>query len=196
MPLEDWEADCCYIGGLSYNPQFDRQTYLENFPENLRLTANLFLRDPLVDVRQQLCASEMNWVFCGNRCSLKSLHAFNDVTHSEESWILTNEYGLKEHSLLPGLVTPLVSILSNLGFFSGQTGALLKPALYFYLAVVLIIAVCLRRRDGKLAVLLLPLLLQTGILAVIIFAPSFRYQYGVCLIGLFSLALPFLPKKG
>ena len=195
MPLDDWEADCCYIGGLSYNPDFDRQTYLENFPENLRLSANLFLRDPLVDVRQQLCASEMNWVFCGNRCSLKSLHAFSDVTPGDESWILPNEYGLQSQSLLPGLVTPLVGILAKLEFFSGQTGALLKPALYFYLALVLIAAACLRRRDGKLAVLLLPLLLQTGILAVIIFAPSFRYQYGVCLMGLFSLALPFLPKS-
>ena len=195
MPLEDWEADCCYIGGLSYNPDFDRQTYLENFSKNLRLTVNLFLRDPLVDVRQQLCASEMNWVFCGNRCSLKSLHAFNDVTPGGESWILPNEYGLQAQSLLPGLVTPLVSILSNLGFFSGQTGALLKPALYFYLSLVLIIAACLRRRNGRLAALLLPLTLQTGILAVIIFAPSFRYQYGVCLMGLFCLALPFLPKE-
>ena len=195
MPLSDWEADCCYIGGLSYNPDFDRQTYLENFPKNLRLTVNLFLRDPLVDVRQQLCASEMNWVFCGNRCSLKSLHAFNDVTPGGESWILPNEYGLQAQSLLPGLVTPLVSILSNLGFFSGQTGALLKPALYFYLSLVLIIAACLRRRNGRLAALLLPLTLQTGILAVIIFAPSFRYQYGVCLMGLFCLALPFLPKE-
>jgi hypothetical protein len=195
MPLADWESDCCYIGGLSYNPQFDRQTYLENFPGNLRLTVNLFLRAPLVDVRQQLCASEMNWVFCDNRCSLKSLHAFNDVTPGEESWILPNDYGLAESSKLPGLVTPLVGILANLGFFSGQTGALLKPALYFYLALVLIITACLRRRDGRLAVLLLPVLLQTGILAVIIFAPSFRYQYGICLIGLFSLALPFLPKS-
>ena len=195
MPLSDWEADCCYIGGLSYNADFDRQTYLENFPENLRLTVNLFLRDPWVDLRQQLCASEMNWVFCGNRCSLKSLHAFNDKTPGEESWILPNEYGLAEGSLLPGLVTPLASVLDKLGFFSGQTGALLKPALYFYLAVVLIIAACLRRRDSQLTVLLLPALLQTGILAVIIFAPSFRYQYGICLIGLFSLALPFLPKK-
>ncbi len=61
--------------------------------------------------------------------------------------------------------------------------------------MVLIIAACLRRRDSQLTVLLLPALLQTGILAVIIFAPSFRYQYGICLIGLFSLALPFLPKK-
>lgn len=195
MPLSDWESDCCYIGGLSYNPDFDRRTYLENFSENLRLTVNLFLRDPLVDLRQQLCASEMNWVFCGNRCSLKSLHAFNDVTLGQESWVLSNEHGLEEGSLLPGLVTPLVSVLAKLGFFSGQTGALLKPALHFYLALVLLIAACLRRRDGRLAVLLLPLLLQTGILAVIIFAPSFRYQYGICLMGLFSLALPFLPKE-
>ncbi len=195
MPLSDWESDCCYIGGLSYNPDFDRQTYLQHFPDNLRLTVNLFLLDPMVDLRQQLCASEMNWVFCGNRCSLKSLHAFNDVTPGTESWILANEYGLEEHSLLPNLVTPIVGALGSLGFFSGQTGILLKPALYFYCSLVLIIAACLCRREGQMAILLLPVLLQTGILAVIIFAPSFRYQYGICLIGLFSLALPFLPRK-
>jgi hypothetical protein len=42
---------------------------------------------------------------------------------------------------------------------------------------------------------LIPVLSQAATLAAIIFAPSYRYQYGMCLIGFLSLALYFLPDK-
>lgn len=195
LPLDEWKYDCCYIGAISYHPHFDRAAYLANFPQNLRLALGLFLRDPLVDLRHQFCASEMNWAFVGNRCSLKSLHAFGSTIPSRETWIAANEFGLRESSFLPALIPFVIRWLEPMGFFTGQFTPFLKPAFYFYPSIFLIISACLRQRKPHLLALLIPILLQTLILALIMFAPSYRYQYGSILIGLFCLGLPLLPNR-
>lgn len=195
LPLTNWNYDCCYIGNISYNPDFNRQEYLQNLPQNLKLTISLFLRNPMVDIQHQLCASETIWRFTGNQCSFKSLHAFNAYSPGNESWIEPNTYGLKEGSLLPKLIPVYMRYLASMGFFTGQSTLLLKPAFYFYLSLVLTCAAAINRRDATMLALLTPVLLQSIVLALIIFAPSFRYQYGICLIGLISLGLPFLPNK-
>ena len=195
LPMNEWEYDCCYIGNISYNPAFKRQTFLSNFSKNLSLAIKLFLRDPLIDIRHQLCSSEINWVFIDNRCSFKSLHAFDSVTIGQERWIASNDYGLRENSLLPILTPIFMQWFDNLGLFTGKPIFLIKPAFYFYLTLIMIGAGCMHRNDQKILSLLLPSVLQTFVLSLIIFAPSFRYQYGICLIGLVSLGLPFLPAK-
>ena len=193
MPLPDWDYDCCYIGNISYNTDFDRQTFLQNFPKNLGITIDLFRKDPLVDFKHQACASEIIWRFNNNRCSFKSLHAFNDTQSGRESWILPNDFALKEHSLIPVVIPLFMKYFQAFDLFNDYPILLVKPAFYLLLSLIVIAAVALQRRN--LFLLLIPMLTQVTTLAAIIFAPSFRYQYGMCLIGLFSLALYFLPSK-
>ena len=194
MSLTDWDYDCCYIGTISYNKEFNRDLFLSNTDNNFKIARSLFLRDPQVNIHHQICASNIIWNFVDIRCGFKSMHAFNNFKNGKESWIESNTYGLEERSYLPGLISPYTNFLDRLGFFSGYPLLLLRPAFYFYISLFLIIAGSIRQRSTNLLALLAPVLMQTLILAVIIFAPSFRYQYGICLIGLFCLGLPFLTK--
>ena len=193
LPISDWKYNCCYIGNLSYNPDFDRRTFLGNFSSNSSLTFNFFLRDPQIDIRHQICASESIWRIAGNRCIFKSLHAFDNYSAGKERWIFLNNLDLKEHSIFPNLIPGIMCALDTLGFFSEQPALFLRPAFFLYLSIFLVTSLCINHQDTGLFALLIPILAQTLILAIIIFAPSYRYQYGLCLIAIFSLGLPFIP---
>ncbi|HUV15464.1 MAG TPA: hypothetical protein VMW28_02745 [Pelolinea sp.] len=194
MPLEAWEYECCYIGNISYNQGFDRPRYLDSFQENLGLAAALFMRDPLVDIRHQACASEIFWRFIGNTCSQKSAHGFTSVKPGAVSWITPNQMGITENSFFPELVEPYINCLQKFGIFSDQSLVLLRPAFYLLLTILAIAAATVQLRDASILAGLIPVITQTVVLLLINFSPSYRYQYGVCLIGLFCLGLFFIPK--
>jgi hypothetical protein len=195
MPLDQWEYRCCYIGSISYAESFDRSTYLQNFNTNLTLVMNLFIRDPLVDLRHQLCAGEMVWKFLDNSCSQKSANGFTTIRPGNISWITPNNYGIKEASKFPNMIDPYMNYLGKFGFFSDQLLFFLRPALYTLAAIIILISASLRLRSKYLLSALLPVLSQALTLFVINFAPGFRYQLGTCLIGIFCVGLIFLPNK-
>ncbi|NPV41402.1 MAG: hypothetical protein HPY72_08695 [Anaerolineae bacterium] len=195
LPLSEWKYDCCYMGNIYTHPEFDQISFMCNFSQNFQIASSLFVKDPMIDVRDQLCASEMDWRFIDNRCTFKSLHPFDVDSTSIKSWIPDNEFGLEENSLLPQGIPFYFTFLNKIGAFSGTSTALLRPAFYVYLTVIVLIAAAIRLNNKKLLLAALPVLLQTGILALINFAPAFRYQYGVCLIGLFCIGLLFLPVE-
>jgi hypothetical protein len=55
--------------------------------------------------------------------------------------------------------------------------------------------VVVRFRDFKAWLIGLPILIQSGVLFLIIYAPAFRYQYGIYLSGIFLVGLLFLPRN-
>ncbi len=195
LPLSEWKYDCCYMGNIYTHPEFDQLRFMRSFSQNFQLAGSLFVKDPMIDLQDQLCASEMDWRFIDNRCTFKSLHPFDVDSTSIKSWIPDNEFGLKENSLLPQWTPFYFTLLDKKGTFSGTSTALLRPAFYVYIAVIVLIAAAIRFNNKKLLLASLPVLLQTGILALINFAPAFRYQYGVCLIGLFCIGLLFIPAE-
>ena len=159
------------------------------------LAVNLFLRDPLVDIRHQLCAGEMVWKFLDNSCSQKSAHGFSNIIPGNVSWISPNDYGIREASIIPSLIKPYMDYLGKFGFFSDQLILLLRPALYSMVSILLIISTSIRLRSNYLLSSLLLVLSQVFTLFAINFAPSFRYQFGTCLIGIFCIGIYFLPNK-
>jgi hypothetical protein len=195
MPLDQWEYRCCYIGNVSYAENFDRQSFLQNFDSNLSLAINLFLRDPMVDIRHQICAGEMVWKFIGNSCSQKSANGFGSIQPGNISWIHPNTFGIMEASKFSAMIDPYVLYLGNFGFFSDQLVFYLRPALYTLAAIIIIISTSIRLHNKYLPGLLLPLLSQVLTLFVINFAPGFRYQLGTCFIGIFCIGLIFIPDK-
>lgn len=195
LPLAEWNYDCCYMGNIYTHPEFDQLRFMRSFSQNLQIAGSLFVQDPMIDVQDQLCASEMDWRFLNNRCTFKSLHPFDVDASSIKSWIPDNEFGLEEKSFLPQGIPYYYNLLDKIGAFSGISTALLRPAFYVYITMIVLIAAAIRLNNKKLLLAALPVLLQTGILALINFAPAFRYQYGVCLIGLFCIGLLFLPVE-
>lgn len=195
LPISKWEYDCCYMGNIYTHPDFDSSLFMRNSSYNLQMAFTLFLQDPLIDIKDQLCASEMDWRFLNNQCVFKSLHPFDIKAGEIQSWIADNDFGLAENSLLPQIIPFYYTILDKVGVFSGVSTPLLRPAFYLFAALLILIGTGVRLRNMKVLVAALPVILQTGILALVNFAPAFRYQYAVCLIGLFCLGLLFLPDR-
>lgn len=195
LPIAEWQYDCCYMGNIYTNPDFNQDLLMQSTSLNRQMVFNLILQDPVVDIKDQLCASEMDWRFLNNRCMYKSLHPFDINEKGILGWIPENDFGLTEKSLLPEFVSFYYTILKKIGVFSGMPIAWLRPAFYMYAALLILIAVSVKFNNKRLLTAGLPVILQTGILILVNFAPAYRYQYGMCLIGLFSLGLLFLPGK-
>ncbi|MDK2982130.1 MAG: hypothetical protein PWQ55_2477 [Chloroflexota bacterium] len=193
LPIPDWDYYCCYVGTISYDNDFQRDRFLASSAENRKLALDLFLRDPLVDVQHTVCSGELTWRFNDNQCYMKSTHGFNSWIPGEESWLVPNEVGLTDHSLIPSLVTPYVDALRIFGFRDDFLVVYLRPALYLYLAAFFTMAVIMRRNDYRAALVWLPLLIQSGILFLVSYAPAIRYQYSSYLVGLYLLGILFLP---
>lgn len=195
LPLSQWNYDCCYMGNIYTHPDFDQSLFMQNTSSNTQMAYTLFLQDPGVDIKDQLCASEMDWRFLNNQCTLKSLHPFDLKGGEIYSWIPENDLGLAENSLLPQFIPFYYSILSKMGTFSGVLAPLFRPAFYLVAALVILIGACVRLKNKKILTAGIPIMLQTGLLALVNFAPAFRYQYGICLAGLFCIGLLFVPNK-
>ena len=193
LPIPDWYYYCCYVGTISYDNDFDRDRFLASSSENRKLALDLFLRDPLVDVRHTVCSGELAWRFNDNQCYMKSTHGFNSWIPGEESWLVPNDAGLKDESKIPALVTPYVDALRVFGFRDDFMVVYLRPALYLYLTAFAVMTVILRKRDYRAALIALPLVVQSAILLLVSYAPAIRYQYSNYLVGLYLLGLLFLP---
>ena len=195
LPTSEWSYYCCYVGTISYDPDFDRQGFLSSGIQTRQLAFELFKRDPLVDIKHMICSGEMIWRFKNNLCYMKSIHAFNSWMPGEISWIIPNDAGVKQDSKIPQLVQPYVDLLRIFGFRDDLLVLYLRAALYLYLSVFITAVVVVRFRDFKAWLIGLPILIQSGVLFLIIYAPAFRYQYGIYLSGIFLVGLLFLPRN-
>jgi hypothetical protein len=195
MPLDEWEYWCCYVGTISYDGGFDRQSFLSSTSRNRQLALSLFVRDPLVDISHAFCAGELAWRFENNECYMKSTHGINKWAPGRVDWIIANEVGLENKSFLPTLVDPYVSYLRKFGFLDDMLAFWLRPAFWLYVAAFSAAVLVVRRRDLKMLLALLPVLSQTAVLILVSFAPAFRYHFGTCLAGLFLVGLIFIPKE-
>ena len=193
LPIPDWNYYCCYVGTISYDNDFERDRFLASSSENRKLALDLFLRDPLVDVQHTVCSAELTWRFNDNQCYMKSTHGFNSWVPGKVSWIVPNDAGLKNDSILPALVTPYVDALRTFGFRDDFLVVYLRPALYLYLSAFFVMVVILRRSDYRAGLIVLPLIIQSIILFLISYAPAIRYQYSNYLVGLYLLGILFLP---
>jgi hypothetical protein len=194
MPLKDWDYWCCYVGTISYDGSFKRDSFLSNTPQNRKLALTLFARDPLVDISHAFCAGELAWKFENNACYMKSTHGINTWRPGDVDWIGPNDAGLDNQSLLPGLVDPFALYMREFGFLDDMLVFWLRPAFWLYLAAFSTAVLVLRRRDAQFLLALLPALCQTAVLILVSFAPAFRYHYGTVLASVFLLGLMFIPR--
>lgn len=198
LPLDKWDYDCCYVGNISYNPDFARGAFLANTSQNRALTLALFQRAPLVDINHFFCAGEMAYQFMNDQqCwHTKSLNGFISAHPGRENWIgYNNRAGISEAPIFPRLIEPLVLALRPFGIFDASLVFYLRPAFWLFLSVLSVSILVIRWRYLGLLVALLPVFGQSLLLFLISFAPAFRYYYANCLIGIFLLGCLFIPVK-
>lgn len=195
LPLTEWNYSCCYVGTISYDRDFKRESFLKETKNNRQLALDLFSRNPAVDISHMLCAGELSYKFANNECPMKSLHGFINWDEGNEKWIGESEFQFKEQSFLPRLIQPFISLLWQFGFFSGRILFLFHPAFWLLIAIFSLSILVVRRRKILFITPVIAALSQSMILFLIGFAPAFRYYYSNCLVGIIFLGCLFIPKS-
>jgi hypothetical protein len=190
-PLANWQYTCCKVDSLFYQPGFDRALFQANPAKNLRFSIDLALRDPLTELKHMECVSSIVWEVCEN---CLTLYHWIVPANGQVTWVETNNLGLKEDSRLEGLVRPL----ANWVWASTSKPAVFwfwGPAFYLYLCLFCVIIYAVRCRSWRYLLIGLVPVVQSLVMIAINIASDFRYQYSVYLIGLFCVALLFLPGQ-
>jgi hypothetical protein len=204
-PLDGWNYDCCTVSSTMEKifPGAALQDYslpiLKQDPgEPMRTSLALFIKNPSVDLRHMLCAGQIVWNLqssCPDRIvvRMQPLELFKDPEDSFR--ILPNRMGFTTDSRLPGLIAyanPYLQVYSE-GFYHWLN---FTPAIFLYLAIYSTGVLAYRLREWKVALYLIPALLQSITLFLVTISQAYRYQYGVVLVGLISLGFLFVPKPG
>lgn len=183
QPVEDWKYDCCAITKTYYDPGFDPKMVEQYAGQVSEIALKLLLRDPLVDINHWLCAGSLVWKI--QTCCLLTTGLFSP--HLEQlTWVIPNEFGIEQRSLLPSLV-PILSKVYMLLPGTPLFQLLWSPAIFLYLSIFAISILAIKTRDWKRVFFVVPAVLQSAVLFLVNISFQFRYQYSVYLIGLFSL---------
>lgn len=195
LPLSDWDYQCCYVLSTTSQKNFKMSEFLANGAYNRKLALNLFLRDPLVDIRHTFCSGDMAWRFGQNQCKTFSSHGFNTWSAGNQDWIVGNDFNLTENSYLPDLVQKYADTLRIFGFLDDYLVVYLRPAFNFYIFLLCLVIAYIRNDDWKIFLIGVPTILQTIILFLINFAPVIRYFYSTNLVSLFFIAIILYKRR-
>ena len=183
LPLNAWPYYCADSDIRKMDGPIPFDYFTQATTEPARITINLFLRNPMVDIEHTLCASALVWkVNTDHYLSVVSVGQNEDGTFG---WVSENTLGVSEQSLFPGLISFLASQNTDKSLFS-------KPAFYLLIAIFSFFVVSLRQPGKKVFLISTPLFFQTSVMLLVIFAQDFRYLYSTVLIALFCLVLRFL----
>ncbi|GAP07636.1 MAG TPA: hypothetical protein DEQ80_02150 [Anaerolinea thermolimosa] len=189
-PLSNWVYYCGSVNSLFFIPEFNGELFAANSSKNLKIFLDLLVRDPGVELRHWQCVSGFVWRIFD---PLKTTHLM--IYRDEDAkvrWVETNPFGIHEASKLPGMVEPLFRFLRWSDGWPRMSW-IWGPALYLYLTLFAVCVFALRRRTFTALLAGVPATIQSLVLMVVAIAPDFRYQYPVYLMGLFSLALLWMP---
>jgi len=186
LPLNQWEYDCCSVVSTLSAKDISYDRLSQNVKTIQKLSLELALKEPKVELQHLVCSSALVWRL-PSQCGSTTW-----VPETKSRWIGTKYGGFfKENSLLPAIIPFLSTFLIEI-----RTNPLLTifiaPAVYLYLLIFNTVIFVYRTHHYKVLLFMTPACLQTIILALVMVASEFRYQFGVYLIGLFSIGLLFL----
>jgi hypothetical protein len=186
LPIDQWDYDCCTNIPIWRQPAYSEPRFTEKAAEIRKLFMGLAFKEPDVELRHMVCVSSLIWEL-PNHCALKQ----EKLANWQPTWIEPNDLGLKENSLLPVLATPLTMIKD---FTSRQPWDLFfyTPAVFLYLGLYCTAIFAYRAKQTRYLLYFLPAAVQSAVMLLINVSRDFRYQYGVYLMGLFSLGLLIL----
>ena len=184
--LDEWTYDCCTNIKIWRADSYDEKRFAVEADTIHQLLLSLALKEPGLEWNHMVCVSSLIWEL-PSRCKLN-----HEVPpQGTPTWITANNMGLKQASLLPGLVMPMTWLQWWVNQ-SPQDIVFYTPAFYLYLGVYCTVFFAFRGRNWKRLLYILPAVVQSGVMLVINVTRDFRYQYSVYLIGLFSLGLLIL----
>jgi hypothetical protein len=177
VPGSEWEYDCCSAVPTYTSPGYSEERNGENAEKLRTLFFRLLVKEPFVEINHQVCISSLVWEI-PSRC--KSVLFFPyDLSIFEKT------------SLLPELIPGFNKVLSSFRD-DVRVNALVSPAIYLILGLYATFFFSLRKRDLRFNLFMIPAGINSLVLMVVNLSANFRYQYGVYLVGLFSIGLLIL----
>ena len=186
-PKEDWVYDCCTYLPNWQVPSYSEPRFTEKAGDIRKLFIDLSIKEPNVEVRHLVCVSSLVWEI-PNHCKLQ---VDSSLPAGEPSWIEPNNLGVRENSRLPILINFLTRVKAVAGE-SPWDIIFYTPAVFLYLSIYCVSIFVYRKRKAIFYLFLLPAVLQSGVMLLVNVTRAFRYQYGVYLVGLFSIGLLIL----
>lgn len=202
-PLDGWNYDCCLVNSTSIaifpgiNEQiFDLPQLKQDIQKPTRLAVSLFLKNPLVDLKHMICAGQQVWSLqssCPDRI-ITSLRSPQFIANYPNSYYFfpENQMGFQTNSILPFLIgfsNPYLQVFSK--------GLIHKvnytTAIYLYLTIYCTALLSFRKKDRFFLLFLAPPLFQSIALFLVNMSQTYRYQYGVELMGMLSIGFLFVP---
>jgi len=191
-PIGEWSYSCCMNSEMLRKTGFNEETFHANSALNKKISLDLLIKDPVVNLRHLLCASDMVWNVSGN-CGI--LYPRMEQTKGIYYWTRSNSSEYVEDSKFPELVDPLSRLRIAIDNNKLLNTLIWRPALYLYLAILSVMVFIFRNRIKGSLIILSPLIGQSAFLLAFNRQQNFRYQFCAVIIGLFLLGLTVIPKR-
>jgi hypothetical protein len=185
LPINEWKYNCCYHYDLFKSPSFSQNRLTDNIQNIQNLFIRLSIKEPLVELKHLSCISSLVWEM-PSRCGSTTL-----LPYTSSLWFDPGGGFFQEKSLLPAMKYLLSSLLISIRTNPNLT-IFIAPAVYLFLALYNTALLAYRRRSSRVLLFIIPALIQSLTLAVVNVSSEFRYQFGIYLIGLYSLGLLIL----
>ena len=183
LPFEDWRYDCCNMLPTYDSPNFDPQKTVKYSNEIKELFFRLALKEPLLEFQHITCVSNFIWSFT------KSCDVRISLIISQESSVSPNPFGITQESKIPAGRDWLMNVYHVL-FFVDRFTIYWFPVIYLTLVVISSIMLHFWVIPKKAFLFAIPSLVHSFVLFLSnVSGNSYRYQYGVCLVGMLSLGL-------
>jgi hypothetical protein len=186
LPLDKWKYDCCSNVITHQVPNFSYGKVAEYSSEVRRLFIKLAIKEPGIELKHIACVSQLVWKSYGS-CGFWVSNII-----SENRLIAENPYGIREDSQFPQVKKWLLTQYDFL-YRTVKFRFYWYPIYYLILVVLGSFSLMYWYGEKKSLLFTVPSVFQSLILALVnVSAFDFRYQYGVYLVGLFSLGLIIL----
>lgn len=192
-PVDVWVYDACVIGTIRIQPGFDIDRAMVQTDANLKTVLSLTKKAPLVTLRHFFASSRMIWQLQPGSCYL---YRIGVEKYSDGSIQWVSDWGdVTEASKFPKLTAPLFEFFAATVHRSVIDSIFWRPAFLSWLTLFLAALTALRSRNPKFLLTAVPTLLQCGLMIFVTVGQDVRFQYGVVLIGLIYLGIPFLNNQ-
>lgn len=191
MPLEDWHYYCYMANPVLFNPALNKPQALAHVKDMFLISLRLFLQNPTVDFNHTFCAGSLVYRVLAPFDGYFYAAALSPQEGGLATYIDPNEFGFKQTPIFPKINAWYIQMLEDSR--NGNLSWLIwRPALYLYTYLFFGCILMVRARSLRVGLYLIPGLIQSATLFLVNIGQSFRYQYGIYLLGIFSITLLFL----
>jgi hypothetical protein len=185
IPRGSWEYNCCTNVVTMGSPDYSDEKNASISSDIRRLFIELMIGEPEVELKHQVCVSSLVWETT-IQCPIRGFLPYNTTLGKFSSY---SSYD--QNSQIGFFVKPLAKYLflfRDLPFLK----LAITPSIYLYLSLFCTFFFCFRKNSILPGLFWLPSGIQSIVLILVNISSAFRYQYGVMLVGMFSLGLLIL----